>query len=484
MSVINLASEDATVTPPPMDKEVGFAFDWRDAMFLSWDGGAVFDYQEYESRDLNEMLKKDGKARTLENVLTLPIRQAKSGITPKKGDTGEAEWLNDFVNRSSNLGGMSTPLQLVISQATSAVTHKRAYFEKVFELDDDGRVVYKKLAYRPASTCRMLRDPKSGSFRGFEQDPLNIAILGSAQVKPVPIEAQRAFVYIHGIHRDPISGISDLEIAYWCYRTKVKLMFLWFQFLEGQSLPRTIVEASDLGKAQQVAQQVAKLKSSGVLPVSNTGGANSLNIHTVDASGKGAEQFKQALDYLDTMSSNSVLAGFTDLTSMAHGGRGSMALSKDQTDFFLQARQGVAAELATFIENYVLADLVRYNFGPQGVVPSFDFGPLAEQDKDQTLDLLKSVIVAPNLNIPDEFVKELALQVAGYLDLDPGEIAKAFESAQFQAQRQAARAGANPQGQQVAGLAGAAGAAERVVRTAQQRENVTPAGPAVTGGAQ
>ena len=84
---------------------------------------------------------------------------------------------------------------------------------------------------------------------------------------PIRVPRKRAFVYVHGKRLDPLSGTSDLEIAYWCYKTKQKLMFLWFQFLEGVSLPRTIVKANDITVAQQVAGQVSRLKSSGVLPV-------------------------------------------------------------------------------------------------------------------------------------------------------------------------------------------------------------------------
>jgi hypothetical protein len=43
----------------------------------------------------------------------------------------------------------------------------------------------------------------------------------------------------HGFYREPIKGVSDLDVAYWCYETKQKVLFLWFQVLENQNLPKT-----------------------------------------------------------------------------------------------------------------------------------------------------------------------------------------------------------------------------------------------------
>lgn len=33
----------------------------------------------------------------------------------------------------------------------------------------------------------------------------------------VDIPAQRAYVYIHGQHRDPLHGLSDLDTTYWAF---------------------------------------------------------------------------------------------------------------------------------------------------------------------------------------------------------------------------------------------------------------------------
>lgn len=453
----------AQIESVPLDPERGSAFDWRDAMFVDFQNGAVFDLSEYQSRDLNEMLRKDGKARTLEAVLTLPLRQCRWSITPGPGDNGEAEWINDFVSRGANVDGMSTPFQLIIAQMTSAVVHRRAYFEKVFRYDSDGKVIYDKVAFRPASTCRMLRDPLRGAFRGFEQDPMNIALVMKAQGQPIKIEQNRALVYVHGQHRDPIAGVSDLEIAYWCYKTKQKLMFLWFSFLESTALPRTVVTSSDEGTAQKNARKIASMKNSAVLGIDG-----SSKVTTLDVAGRGGDQFKAALDYLDTMASNSVLAGFTDLAGAAKGGRGSMALSKDQTDFFLQARQGVGVEMSDTITNYLLADLVKYNFGPRAAVPKFEFGPLQEENQEPTLKLLGEIAIAPAVNLPGEFVHELAVQAAGFLDLDTDKIDKALTAAAEEAKAQAAAAGANAAAQQVAGVAGAVQKATSAVQGAQK----------------
>jgi hypothetical protein len=49
--------------------------------------------------NFEEMLRLDGKARTLEQVLTLPLMSAEWSIEPAKGDSGEAEFVIDALTR-------------------------------------------------------------------------------------------------------------------------------------------------------------------------------------------------------------------------------------------------------------------------------------------------------------------------------------------------------------------------------------------------
>lgn len=438
----------------PVGPEIGSPFD-DTRLFGGWEDGKVFDYDDWSARDFEEMLDRDGKAQTLERVLTLPIRSARTDIQPQKGDSGEAEWLNTFLETPANAGGMSVAWGTVIGQATSAFVLRKAFFEKVFAVGKgnfEGKIVFDKIAWRPPTTCQLARDSQTGSFAGFRQRPYwpDPTRAKSDNLGWIDYDPNRSWVYIHGTDRNPMRGTSELEVTLWCYRTKQKLRYLWYSFLEGQAIPKAIVRDKDFNNAKNVAKRVAQLKNAGVIAVEGI-----TTIDPFESSGQGAGQFSDAIRFLDGEMSGSVLAGFTDLTSNAASGTGSYALSKDATDFFLQSRKGVADELADSITNHLLADLITYNFGPNAVAPKFVFTDLTEPSMDETFALLSTVAQSGRIPLPSEFTEELALRVGEYMDLDIDKLRTAFQRdaalAEQQAKYQASMAGAAPPQAQATG---------------------------------
>lgn len=454
---IELRRGAGAVNPDDVIGQTGTLFDWRETLYIDSETHAVYDGGDQRVRDYAEMFRSYHKARMLQIVLSGPIKGAGWKLKPRKGDTGEAEETEERLRRPSNSGGMSTPIQTVIGQMTTAFWNTKAYFVKELKLDrqsNDGAVMFAQLAMRPASTCRVRRE-FNGDFLGFEQD---VALYGPRMSskwsgKPVGFEARRAMVYIHGVDQEPISGVSDLEIAYWCWRTQQKLIFLWYNFLEAQALPRTLVKhQGDELAAKAAAQAIARTKSTGVTYFDG----NNIEVDTLDTSGKGPQSFVEAVRYLDTCASGSALAGFTDLTTMASGNGHSLALSSDQSDFFLQTRIHAANEVAACLENYAVADLVRLNRGRDAVIPEWVFDPLAGVDDKPVLELLQAVAAAAQTGLPAEFVRELAIESARILHLDVDKIEAALEKAAADAQKQAAQMGAPPgPGQDAAAMNGA-----------------------------
>lgn len=459
---------------PPLDREDGTSFGWYERLFLSWRDGLVFDYNDWHARDIEEMLGRDYKARQLERVMCSPLEAAEWQITPGEGDRGQAEAVRQHFTADLPDGGMEIPFDVVISQLTSAKAYRKAFFELVWTALPGARIGFRKIAYRPATTCRMMRTPQ-GQFAGFEQEGYYLGVELTKQKWPIQIPPARAFVYIHGQRRDPMNGVSDLDVAYWCYKTKQKILFLWFQYAEKVSLPRIAVTAQDPGVASQVAQQLARVQSSGVVPVSAPGGPQTVGISPLDVSGKGGDQFQAIVSWLDQAAANSILAGFTNLTDYEKSG-GSWALSQDASDFYLQTLESDKRELEREIRAGLFAPFVGYNFGPGASVPKIQFEPLNAEDKASQVAMLQALLGSrdPAL-VPNEFIEELAAQVAGYWGMPEDEIRKAFKSAGEEAKRQAALQGANPAGQQVAGIAGAVGQAVRQTQQANSRANAAVA---------
>jgi hypothetical protein len=408
--------------------ELGSQFDAYDRMFGSWSGGDVLDISDWTDRDMSVMLTRDGQACALEAVLTLPIRQASRTIEPGKHDQGEAEFCRSVLMTPHTAGGMKTPLQDVIGQLTSSQIYRKAFFELVWDVrPDDGRIIVEKIAFRPSATCELKRNALTGDQDGFRQ--MHFVLGGQIQASRrdkipgwVDIPHVRSFVHINGKHRAPLIGTSELDLCYWAYKTKLKLLYLWYAFLEQQSLPKVIVYGQSQPQANDRADDVASMRASGIVGFQTLpGGEKSFDI--VESSGKGAGQFNDALTFLETWQTSSVLAGFMGLSSLASLGRGSLALSQDQSAFFLKSRQAVTAEMEASLTHDVLAPLVTLNFGPGASYPTFKFGALTDESGSALVTLFQAMAVAPSLQVPTGILDIITERLASYLNLDESAVA-------------------------------------------------------------
>lgn len=419
------------VLPPNADVELGSEL----SAYQRWGGfdaktGDFYDWSaEWAARDIEDMLRREGRGRALEQVLTLPLRAAPITIKPGHGDSGEYE---QVMSSLEQMGDVS-PLPLVVAQGAQSLIYRTVFQEKVFTVDR-GVNEYECLAWRPPDSCTLMRDRGTGRITGFKQTIPNLA-------EGVRIPASKAVIWLHGAARDPVRGVSEMEIAYRCFADKQKIRFLWFSvFLEGAALGRIVARVDNAQSAKEVAKQLAKLKNAGVAAVSGVAGIDVL--HIADGA---SDAFKSAMAFLDAEAAQSVLAGFLDLTSAASSGRGSYALSKDQTDFYTQAQDANARELAGTTRLQIVRPLVTLNRAT-GVVPTCQIGPISGATVEQMLTLLQSLAGAPagSTAIPPEFTNELIVRVAGMLDLNVDKMNAAVAAATQAASSSAAAAPSAP----------------------------------------
>jgi hypothetical protein len=416
--------------------------------------------------DIDQMLPKDGKARNVEQMLTLPLRLASYTIEPGKGDKGEADLVNDALLRPADMGGMRTPMQRLIGQMTAACGYRRSYFERVWTVDD-GVARYADVGWRPATSCRPVRDD-TGNLNGFEQWVRKGTQIG--QWTPIP--AGRAFIYTHGTHRNPVDGVSDLDVTWTLYQTKQKIRWLWYSFLENQALPKLVGHVSqskndDANAKLGLARQLASLKNGGAVGVGSDEEVQELGAGT-------SSSFTECLAYLDHEMAGSILAGFSELTSPGRTG-GSRALANPMADLYLQGRSAVLDEMAETITHGLIADVVRFNRGPKASVPRFKFGSLTSEDTEQMMALLTAMLGTDKgaALLPDEFISELVMKVAAALNMDADKLAQAVADAQKVAETISAT-GATPAGQLAAAVGTTAAAAQAAV-TGEQPPAGVPA---------
>jgi hypothetical protein len=245
-------------------------------------------------------------------------------------------------------------------------------------------------------------------------------------------------------------------------------MFLWLNFLESQSMPRLVVYGNDQPEATRNADDISQLKASGIvgLPHPIQGQKLFEQITSPDA----GQYFQDCMSFLENWQIMSVLGGFLGLTGIATAGRGSYALSQDQSDFFLKSRQAVAKEIAESISYDVLRPLVMLNFGSRAAFPKAVFGPLQDEQVQLLMTLFGQIVAAPGpLKIPVQVVDLLTERMASVLQLDVDQVSKALRETMSQRAEQMA---ANPppgMPPEVAGsLGGLSGLAQAGTGLAQQ----------------
>lgn len=425
-----------------LDREVGSAFDWLSFpadLFL--EKGTVTDWPDRGwVRDCETMLDRDGQAMGVFNALSLPLQEANLTLQKPEGDKGQTERVRQELFASNNDGGMETGIDVIIAQMCFGIAVKRTFHEKVFTRRDDGFIGYRDLAWRPPASCELVRDRKSGRLVGFKQ----FADIERRDVKPdwqgfLEIPLVRSLVHIHGQRRDPLYGASDLSVTSWAYTMKQKIWKLWLVFLDRTAIPKTVAYGIGTTEAISNAKSLASIKGAGVVGmVRPPDGAKPFDI--LDDSGKGASQFLEAMRYLDSCMSMSVLAGWMDLTSSAASGRGSFALSADQSGLFLASRHAAAKEIAATWNNYVIAPLIKINYGPDAPIPKLVFEKISQQQTDKAMALLQQLASATTLQVPQEFLWLLIERAAQYLDLpddrvermirDAGKLARQQQTAQ------------------------------------------------------
>ncbi|HEY2638984.1 MAG TPA: hypothetical protein VGI66_03745, partial [Streptosporangiaceae bacterium] len=340
-------------------------------------------------------------------------------------------------------GGMQTPIQQLVGQITSAQVYRRSFFEDVWTIrPDDGKIIYDKVSFRPPATCQARYNDRTGTPNGFRQQVWLFG--GNLMTSPkqkvpgyVDIPKLRSYIYTHNKHREPLVGASEMDISYWCYQTKMKLLYLWYHFLENQALQRLVVYGNDQPEANTRATDIAALRGSGVVGIERPPD-NQKAFEAIPQEADAGKFFQEALGFLESWQTHSVLAGFMALTGGSTGGKGSYALSQDQSSFFLKSRQGIAKEIAEWINYEVIRPLVVLNFGPKGVIPSFKFGPLQDEQAQALLTLFGQLSAAPVLHIPLPVFDLITERMASILQLDVDQVHNALVSTSSQRAEQLA----------------------------------------------
>lgn len=382
--------------------------------FWSTDGEVARD-DRISLDDLVEMRRRDGQARALIRLFTLPILSA----------FAEGEWISpdeetqmdeevDFANQMWNLpkqaGGMTTSKMVLLKKTLQGLTDGFAVFEEVRHVPVEGplkgKITLRKLAYRDPRTVRFRVD-ETGGFNGIRQ----IASINGRTID-VRIPKEKCFYWTCNAEENPFYGVSMFEAAYEHYTVKRKLYYIAHLAAQFAAVPGrmgTIPKGADPRKVVAFKQMLMNFAF-------NTAGVMEEGFEVADFKSNSGFDFLKLIDHHNHMMSKSVLAGFLDQENRAT--LIDVGESSDPAaDFFVMALESIMDDIAEQWSQYLMPKYLDWNFGTKKY-PVFRFSQLSDVAKDAIATMFQAVVTSSVLNSTPEFVREMEKKLSSAYDLD------------------------------------------------------------------
>jgi hypothetical protein len=364
---------------------------------------------------LVEMRRRDGQAKALVQLVTLPLRlalQAGEWIEPEDGGaTKEAEFANQMWTLPPTGGGMTTPQAKLVRQMLLAITDGFAAFEIVRHIPKEGplkgKITIRKLAYRDPRTIRFKVD-KNGGYAGFRQ----VTHDGEGNIIDVTLKPSKTLTITQHDELNPYYGVSLFESAYPHFDAKRKLYYIAHLAAQFAAVPGRIGEiphSARVGEvnAFRVALQNFAFNASMLVPPGYT---------VTPFNGNTNFDFLKLIDHHNQQMSKSILASFFDQEQRAvliENTTGTDAAA----DLFLSNIETIANDIAEAMTHYLMPQFINLNFSSKKY-PIFKPGKLSDHAKAAISEMFKTVVVSGILNSTPEFVRELEKKVSEDLGLD------------------------------------------------------------------
>lgn len=363
------------------------------------------DTDKVKAKDLKKMLDSDGTIQALYNTIVMPILGSNWTIEPDNDSPKAQEqsaWVEETLRMPPHKDGMSTPFELVIAQALRAVVEGYAGFEKVFAIYE-GKVVFKKIAWRDPTTVSMRSDERGG-FNGMRQR----AFIGNSYMDVI-IPLERSFVYTYGKEFNNLKGRSAFLAAYNSYDKKRRLLYFSEQQAQSDAIKLKILKGKERASQDELDATVAAVDELGFK--ATVGIPEGYDLDTLNSGS--TFDLLPLIEFHNAEMARSVLAMFILLGTGSK--TGSYSLSQDQSDFFIQALMSIRKSLEQHITSYLIPDLYKYNYDKP------EYGTFKFEDiTDSTIDLLKTTFVklTEKDRLPQSIIDGVVQKMADKLEID------------------------------------------------------------------
>lgn len=297
-------------------------------------------------------MRLDGQVGAALSVIKLPILSR--GFTAHSDDAEVETFVQEALGRV---------YRELVRATLLALDYGFAALEKVWTLDEDGRIVYRSFKDPVPETLELEVD-EFGSFAGVRQRPGN------------RIGAEKAFLYTHRLEHGNLYGVSRLRPAYPFWRTKEIIYLFLNRYLERKGNPPVIVKyparpglaaggapAGDAYGQDALAVGKKLLENAAVaLPhVHDERGDDLWDVSYLED----APRVGMFLDYIDHLNKMILRSMFVPEKLITQDdAAGSFALARVHADMFLMSEEGLVADLEEHFNRFIVRPLVEYNFGP------------------------------------------------------------------------------------------------------------------------
>jgi hypothetical protein len=306
--------------------------------------------QAYDTYD--EMRRRDPTLRSIIHVTKLLAKTATWKVetaTDQPGDREAGEFL------SSAIDGMSHTMGDFIDDALTAIPFGWSSFEEVYQRrPEDGRIGWRKLAYRRQSSFSRWLFDDAGGFQGWVQSP-------APTYSEITLPIDRLLHIVMERDGNNPEGMSLFESAYEPWHFVVNLQIIsgigWQRAFVG--LPVFHFTERPAAGDKQVVTEIGQGLQVGAKQYVST--PSNIDFRLESTANSGADSLLNTIRFYRTLMTQLVMA---DYILMGMGGGGSWSLGSDKSSLFLMAIDGMLDRIEEAVNQYAVKRLFGYNSFP------------------------------------------------------------------------------------------------------------------------
>ena len=282
-------------------------------------------------------------------------------------------------------------------------------FEKVFDYDDDSKIILKKL-FSLSPFFTKIRRTDDVSFDGVYFEPQ-----GASNTKGITLSADKSFVFTYKKEFENMYGAPRTRGSYTAWYVARYILEFTNVFYEKYATPQLVgyaptakikYQGKDIDATTYMLDVMKSMQNASAVALPHTGGKKDelkYHIEVLESQRTGGD-FINYLKYLDNQMFTG--AGIPPLAYSA-GEKGSYSLFETQQALFAQGVDGDLTVIKQHIDNYIIKPLIEMNF------PDFAkddtrwvYQSLANRDKELTRQIMIALVQQGKVEVATKYLSE------------------------------------------------------------------------------